>query len=72
MEDDRCPHCGGSDLVEGIRIGLTSEVGSIGLEYKTALVLLGTEPLLADLCRECGSIARLRVRNVDRKWLVKK
>ena len=67
MEPKRCPHCGSSSIVANIPVGQTAEAGSVGLSYK-AMILIGTEPMLADLCSDCGTIARLHVRNPERKW----
>jgi hypothetical protein len=69
MNDPKCPCCDGADIVSGVRLGITAEAGRIGLEYRTALILVGTEPLLADICSACGSVVRLRVRNTKRNWL---
>jgi hypothetical protein len=68
--DGRCPYCAGVDLIRGVRLGLTTEVGRVGLKYRTLLVLEGTEPLYADVCKECGSVARFYVRETDRPWLI--
>jgi hypothetical protein len=65
--DSKCPHCAGVELIRGVRLGLTGEVG---LKYRTLLVLVGTEPLYADVCKECGSVARFYVRETDRNWLM--
>jgi hypothetical protein len=71
MSQEKCPYCGGSEIVANIRVSQTAEVGKIGLSFKMAKILVGTEPFLADLCNGCGSI-RLRVQNTDRKWLTVK
>ena len=68
MSQEKCPYCGGSEIFANIPVGQTAEVGKIGLSYKTAMILVGTEPILADLCKGCGSITRLHVKNTDRKW----
>ena len=47
------------------------EVGSTGLEYKKGAVIRATETLLADLCKRCGTVVRLHVKNPDRKWITK-
>jgi hypothetical protein len=46
------------------------EGGSVGLKYRTLLVLVGTEPLYADVCKGRGSVARFYVRDTDRNWLM--
>lgn len=66
-----CPHCGGTDIVSGVRTGQTAEAGSTGLQYQ-GLIFTGTEPLLADLCKSCGTVARLWVARADRDWCVAK
>ncbi len=64
----RCPHCGGVELVRGLPLHQQAEVGSIGLAYKAVWILQGTEPLLADLCAACGTVVRLYVARPDRPW----
>jgi ribosomal protein S27AE len=68
MPQGTCPHCGSASIVANISVGQTAEVGSIGLNYKTAMILVGTEPFMADLCGECGTVTRLHVQNLTRKW----
>lgn len=73
MSDDRqattCSHCGGSNLTLGVRLGQSVETGRIGPKFKDGLLLVGTEPLLADLCADCGHVQRLYVKNPDHRWL---
>jgi hypothetical protein len=69
MSQEKCLYCGGSEIVANIRVSQTAEVAKIGLSYKTAMIVVGTEPILADLCNGCGSITRLHVKNTDRKWI---
>jgi hypothetical protein len=64
-----CPHCGATSLVRGIELGLTAEAGQVGLKYRMALVLVGTEPLHADLCSSCGTIVRFYVKDTGNNWL---
>jgi hypothetical protein len=64
-----CPHCGGGDLVPGIKVNQNAEVGRIGLAYKAAVIFVQTEQVYADLCRSCGTVARLFVKEPDRKWI---
>lgn len=66
--EPRCPHCGGCTFARGIHLGLTAEVGDVGLSYKDGLLLVGTEGLRADLCTACGTVVRLYVRNTNHKW----
>jgi hypothetical protein len=66
-----CLTCGSSDIVKNITVSQAVEVGSTGLEYRTAVLITRTEDLLADLCKQCGTILRLHVKNPDRKWITK-
>ena len=68
--DERCPRCGG-ELARGLAVNQNAEVGRIGLAYRAAGIFVGTEPLRADLCRACGTVARLFVETADRKWLTR-
>lgn len=65
----RCPNCGGGDLVTDLELNQTAEVGKIGLPYRAARIFVATEPLRVDLCRACGTVVRLFVRNTGRKWV---
>ena len=67
-----CPHCGSDDLVNGLPVVGSPDVGGIGIKYKSG-TLLGTtttryEPLLLDLCNSCGTVVRFFVKNVERNW----
>ena len=66
-----CPSCGSTDIVRNVTMSQSVEVGSTGLEYKTGVVFRNTEALLADLCKRCGTVVRLYVKNPDRKWITK-
>jgi uncharacterized Zn finger protein len=68
---EKCPACGSADIVRNITMSQAVEVGSMGLEYKTGVVIRATEALLADLCKRCGTVVRLHVKNPDRKWITK-
>ena len=63
-----CPYCGGTQIVRAVHVGKTAETGDIGLSYRTAFVLTGTEPLVADLCDRCGTVVRLYVKEVGKQW----
>jgi hypothetical protein len=63
-----CSHCGSTKIIHGVRVGKTAEVGNIGLSFRTAVVLTGTEPLVADLCDSCGTVVRLYVQEVGKRW----
>jgi hypothetical protein len=59
-----CVDCGSTQIVSGVKVSL-----STGLVFGMKLGLQGTQPLLADLCGQCGTVQRLRVANLDRRWL---
>jgi hypothetical protein len=63
-----CLQCGGRDFATGIHIGLTAEIGDVGLSYKDGLLLTGTEAMRAEVCTVCGTIRRLYVENVNHHW----
>ena len=63
-----CVFCGSGDLIRGVRIGQTAEVGNIGPQYRIAFIVNATEPLFSDFCNECGTVSRLYVKNTKRKW----
>lgn len=67
-----CPFCGGADIVKGIELNQNAEVGRIGFPYKTARIFTGTETLLADLCRGCGTVVRWYVEDTSRSWIQRK
>ena len=64
-----CPECGGTEIAEGVRVTQTAEAGSVGLSYKAWGPLRGTEPLLADVCRRCGTVVRFFVKEPDKPWI---
>lgn len=70
--NEPCQYCGNSNIQRNIQIGVNAEADSIGLEYYTKFVVIGTEAFLADLCLDCGSVVRLFVKNPQQKWVIKK
>jgi hypothetical protein len=70
MDKENCQSCGSDNIVRGIHVGKTAEIGDIGLSYQSAVILTGTEPMVADLCTACGVVVRLRVQNTNRKWKI--
>jgi hypothetical protein len=67
--DLACSHCQSNALAVGVNIGKSVDSGWVGPNYKDGLLLIGTEPLLADLCTNCGHIQRLYVQNPNHKWI---
>lgn len=64
-----CPHCGSQDVLTGLKLNQSAEVGRIGLAYKAAVLFVGTEQLQADLCHACGSVVRFFVQDASRNWI---
>jgi len=71
VHEQPCSFCGSKRLTQNVTISQTAEAGYTGLQYRTALVLVGSEPLLADLCVACGTVQRLHVKSTDREWITK-
>jgi hypothetical protein len=67
----QCPDCGGESIVPNVRMSQTVETGAMGLTYRAMGILNGTEPVLADLCGDCGTLVRLHVLEPKRKWVQK-
>lgn len=63
-----CSYCKGSDIVTGVLVNQTADAGHIGLAYKAWKLLTGTERFYADLCRTCGTVLRLYVKEPAREW----
>jgi len=63
-----CPECGSADIVKSIGIAKMTEAGSIGLGHNTDYFVKATEPLVVDLCRNCGTVVRLYVKKADKRW----
>jgi transcription elongation factor Elf1 len=63
-----CPECGGTDIVKSIGISKMTEAGPIGLGHHTEYFVKATEPLVVDLCRNCGTVVRLYVKKADKRW----
>ena len=64
----RCPHCGSQDIVADVIVGQTADAGRIGLGYKTHFLLTGTAALRTELCRQCGTVVRLYVKETGKDW----
>jgi len=70
LPESTCSHCQSAALSVGVSVGRSTQTGWVGLKYKDGLLLLGTEPLLADVCGSCGHIERLYVSNPNHKWVI--
>ena len=64
-----CPECSGTDIVKSIGIAKMTEAGSIGLGHNTDYFVKATDPLVVDLCRNCGTVVRLYVKKADKRWV---
>jgi hypothetical protein len=64
---EKCIYCGSTNSHRNISIGLSAETGSVGLQFKVK-IFIGVEPFYADLCKDCGSVSRLYVKNVEKNW----
>lgn len=69
LDINKCIYCGSENLIRNVKIGLTAETGSVGPKYGSFIV--GTEPMYADICGQCGSITRFHINEVDKKWITK-
>ena len=69
MADRPCPECGSTQVLRGLSLDQQADAGRLGLSYHAVGIFRGTEPLVADLCQECGTVVRMYVQNPDRKWV---
>jgi hypothetical protein len=67
----QCAYCGGGNIVRKIHVDQTADAGSIGLPYHTRFIVTGVEPLYADLCDDCGSVVRIYVDGIGKRWVTK-
>ena len=66
-----CIYCKSSNIVENVEISSGDIVRPIGLMYKEGKIWIKTEPIIGDLCKDCGSV-RLYVKNSNRNWIKQK
>ncbi len=69
-----CSYCGSREIIAGLKLAHHIEVGNVGIRFEATerflgAFLTGNEPLLADLCQNCGSVVRLHVASTERRWL---
>ena len=66
----KCPYCGSENIRTGIKWGKAAEAGSVGLDYKAGIFLVGNAAVYSDLCMDCGTIVRSYVKDsTDKNWL---
>jgi hypothetical protein len=68
-----CSHCGGDDITKSLKLSLAAEARELGIHYEATgkflgISLLGIEPLHIDVCNSCGTVTRIYVQNLERKW----
>ena len=54
-----------------MKVDQTADAGRIGISCHTRFFITGTEPIYADLCDDCGSVLRIYVNAIGRKWMTK-
>lgn len=66
-----CPHCGSTNIEEGVSIGKTAETGNIGPRFRSGLIT-SVAQMYCDICLECGEITRSFIKeSTDKKWIKK-
>jgi len=71
MPQETCRECGSGDLAYGVKVCQSNETGHTGLQYRSGVIFSATERMLADLCKNCGTVQRFWVRRTDRPWQTK-
>jgi hypothetical protein len=73
---DKCIYCQGSNLDKGILIRGSKDIGHIHFECTESTgglaMFAKPEHILADLCKDCGSITRFYVKNANHTFLKEK
>jgi hypothetical protein len=64
-----CPECKSTDIAAGIGFSMSTNNGRVGLSCKPLGVFPETASLFADVCRQCGTVVRFFVRDVDKAWV---
>lgn len=71
VNSNNCAYCGSAHIVRNVRINQTGDAGRLGLAFRTGFLVTGTEPILADVCDDCGSLVRIFVEAKGKKWVTK-
>jgi hypothetical protein len=70
---DKCIYCGSENLDKGLLIRGSKDIGHLHFECteKTGGLAMFSQPeaVLADLCKDCGSISRFYVKNANHTFL---
>jgi len=73
---DKCIYCGSSNLDKGLLMRGSKDIGHLHFECteSTGGLAIFTKPeqILADLCKDCGSISRMYVKNAEHMFLKEK
>lgn len=65
----KCNYCGAENIEVGIQAGIKGDTGALSLKYDTAFYV-GTASVYVDLCRDCGGIVKMYIKDrTDRNWL---
>jgi hypothetical protein len=69
MKEDLCLHCGGSNIQKLVEVR-TSENHSLGPRAKGPFGFLsGGSFLFCDICKDCGTLTRIYVKDPDREYI---
>jgi len=69
---DFCMNCGGKEITKGIRLK-TSENHTVGPVRKAGILfnlLSGPVPTYCEICKACGTIVRLYVKDTEGEWIM--
>jgi hypothetical protein len=73
---DKCIYCQSSNLDRGIKMRGSKDIGHLHFECTESTgglaMFAKPEEILADLCKDCGSISRLYVKNANHMFLKEK
>ena len=56
-------------MIESIEISASGETAHVGLRYSFLRILSRPSWLYADLCQDCGTIARFFVKETNKPWI---
>jgi predicted nucleic-acid-binding Zn-ribbon protein len=63
---NKCIYCGSENLEKELKTKGSKSIGNIHFQYSP--MGMESEEILADLCKDCGSISRFYVKNTNRDW----
>lgn len=66
-----CNYCKSSNVVKNVNVTGGNTIHPFGIMYKEGKVWIKTEPIIGDICKDCGSV-RLYVQNTNRNWIQQK